>query len=66
MKKKTDRTGRRNFLFGLIAGTGAVSLALGSGGKAKAAGRASDKKQKGPILYRRTKEAERYYKTLYT
>ena len=33
---------------------------------AKAEGATGSDTSKGPILYRRTEEAERYYKTLYT
>lgn len=60
--------GRRTFLVGLLTGAGVVA-ALGaavprkaSGGKT-AAGATSSAAE--PILYRRTEEAERYYRTLY-
>ena len=64
MKKKPSVASRRNFLFGLLAGTGATSVALAAAGKAKAKSAAPP--NEGPVLYRRTEHAESYYKTLYT
>ncbi len=66
MKKKPTVASRRNFLFGLLAGTGVASVALVAGGSAKASTAQPGQPDEGPVLYRRTKEAERYYKTLYT
>jgi len=69
MSQAKKSVARRTFLVGLLTGAGAVA-ALSSVPKKAAA-----KKEKGlaragasiqPILYRRTKEVERYYKTLYT
>ena len=56
---------RRGFLKGLLLGAGAV-VALGAR-KATAAARPGKKSQgpPEPILFRRTAEAERYYRTLY-
>ena len=54
--------GRRSFLKGLLTGAG-VAVALGMVPKKAAA-----QKKPGvpdPILYRRTEEAEKYYRTLY-
>lgn len=54
--------GRRSFLKGLLTGAG-VAVALGMGPKKAAA-----QKKPGvpdPILYRRTEEVEKYYKSLY-
>jgi len=54
--------GRRSFLKGLLTGAG-VAVALGMGPK-----RAAAQKKPGvpdPILYRRTEEVEKYYRTLY-
>ena len=66
MSQKKPAVGRRTFLVGLLTGAGAVG-ALGA-----ASSRAAAKKEpprRGPaagmILYRRSKEAERYYRTLY-
>lgn len=66
MKKKPAVASRRNFLFGLLAGTGAATAALAVAGKAKAKSLTPAQPEEGPVLYRRTEEAERYYKTLYT
>ena len=54
--------GRRSFLKGLLTGAG-VAVALGMVPKKAAA-----QKKPGvpdPILYRRTEEVEKYYKSLY-
>ena len=54
--------GRRSFLKGLLTGAG-VAVALGMVPKKAAA-----QKKPGvpdPILYRRTEETEKYYRTLY-
>jgi len=54
--------GRRSFLKGLLTGAG-VAVALGMVPKKAAA-----QKKPGvpdPILYRRTEEVEKYYRTLY-
>lgn len=59
--------GRRTFLAGLLTGAGvmtAVSAAPRKAAAKKEPGRGAS--AAGPILYRRTKEAERYYRTLYT
>ena len=66
MKKKPNVASRRNFLFGLLAGTGVASVALATAGKAKAKSGGTAQPETGPVLYSRTEEAERYYKTLYT
>ena len=59
-------TGRRGFLKGVLVAAGATSATVIAGKAfAKASGTASPVDSKGPILYRRTEEAERYYKTLY-
>ena len=59
-------TGRRKFLKGIFAAAGATSATVIAGKAfANADGNDSSDNSKGPILYRRTREAERYYKTLY-
>ena len=59
-------TGRRKFLKGIFAAAGATSATvIASKAFASADGTRSSDNSKGPILYRRTQEAERYYKTLY-
>ena len=59
---------RRGFLKGLLVAAGATSATMLTAGKAlaKSEGAVGSDTSKGPILYRRTEEAERYYKTLYT
>jgi hypothetical protein len=59
-RKRTPSATRRNVLLGMAAGVG-VSAAMLSTVKAqeKSAPSAS-----GPILFKRTAETERYYKTL--
>ena len=66
MEKKKDSS-RRGFLRGALVAAGATSATILTAGTAigKAGKNASDKPA-GPILYRRTEESERYYKTLYT
>ena len=59
---------RRGFLKGVLVAAGATSATMLAAGKAlaKSEGMIGSDTSKGPILYRRTEEAERYYKTLYT
>jgi hypothetical protein len=67
--KQTESTratlGRRSFFAGLVSGLGVAALALG--GRKALAGRSrpARKGEAGPVLYRRSAEAERYLKTLY-
>lgn len=69
MSQAKTSVGRRTFLVGLLTGAGAA-VALGSVAKKAAAKKDTEVAQAGtafqPILYRRTKDVERYYKTLYT
>ena len=59
-------TGRRKFLKGIFAAAGATSATVIAGKAfANVNGTKGSDNSKGPILYRRTQEAERYYKTLY-
>lgn len=67
MKQSDNRPGRRGFLTGMLSGLGVTALALTA--RAKAPSSTVQPKadpSKDPILYRRTAETERYYKTLYT
>ena len=59
-------SGRRGFLKGILVAAGATSATMLTAGNAlaKAGGALGSNTSKGPILYRRTEEAERYYKTL--
>ena len=67
MENKKD-SDRRGFLKGVLVAVGATSATMLTAGKALArtGGASGSDTSKGPILYRRTEEAERYYKTLYT
>jgi hypothetical protein len=66
MEKKNDQS-RRGFLRGAIVAAGATSATILTAGTAVGkAGKIASDKSTGPILYRRTEESERYYKTLYT
>jgi len=66
MENKKD-SGRRGFLKGALVAAGATSATILTAGKvlAKADETGDTDSSKGPILYQRTEEAERYYKTLY-
>lgn len=61
-EKKT--TTRRNFFLGLLAGAGAIAVA-GKAKEAQASRKADPNHVPDPILFRRSKESDRYYKTLY-
>ncbi len=63
MRESRSESGRRKFLKGLLTGAGAAA-ALGLTTKK---GAAAPKKATGRelILYRRTEDVERYYRTLY-
>ena len=69
MSQGKKSVGRRAFLVGVFTGAG-VLTALGAGAPKKAAATkkapAPARTASEPILYRRTEEAERYYRTLYT
>ncbi len=66
MSESRSGSGRRTFLKGLLMGAG-VAAALGmTGKKAAAAPKSKKPSSREPILYRRTKDVESYYKTLYT
>ncbi len=56
-------TTRRGFFAGLLAGVGALAV-LGGGKEASAAPQSG--KVHEPILFRKTRESVRYYKTLFS
>ncbi len=58
------KTTRRGFFAGLLAGAGALAV-LGGAKKASAAQLSGSNQTAEPILFRRTEESDRYYKTLY-
>ncbi|MDH4246299.1 MAG: hypothetical protein OEW39_00610 [Deltaproteobacteria bacterium] len=55
---------RRSFFTGLLAGAGVAGIAL-AGSKAQAADPASVQKASGPVLYHRTEDVDRYFKTMF-
>ena len=66
MENEKDSS-RRGFLRGALVAAGATSATIMTAGTAVGkAGKIASDKSTGPILYRRTEESERYYKTLYT
>lgn len=58
-------TTRRDFFLGLLAGAGALVVA-GGAKEASASQQASMSQIPDPILFKRSAESDRYYKTLYT
>lgn len=64
---KTKKPDRRNFLIGMVTGAGVAAVAMGIMGRAGKNVQGTDSQEASveSDLYRRTAEAERYYKTLY-
>jgi hypothetical protein len=56
---------RRKFLTGFLASAAGVAALIWSPRRARAEAKKPVVPETGPILYRRTEEAERYYRTLY-
>jgi len=56
---------RRKFLAGLFTSGAGVAILLSLPKRARAETRKLETPDTGPMLYRRTEEAERYYRTLY-
>ena len=56
---------RRKFLTGFFAGVAGAITALLFAKKARAVDKSGRVPEAGPILYHRTEETERYYRTLY-
>lgn len=65
MSEENKASTRRGFLVGLLAGIGAIAAMGGGAKEAGASPQAGSKKVPDPILFRRTRETIRYYKTLY-
>jgi hypothetical protein len=66
-RARKPSVGRRTFLAGLVTG-GGVAAGLGAASGKAAPVKAETPRQSAtsePVLYRRTEEAERYYRTLY-
>jgi hypothetical protein len=59
------RQPRRKFLTGFLATVAAATTALLASKKARAVEKSDPAPEAGPILYHRTEETERYYRTLY-
>ena len=70
MSQTKNSVARRTFLVSLLTGAGAAAAALGVVPKRAAARKDVEVTGGGaaiqPILYRRTEDVERYYRTLYT
>ena len=63
MKNTNKKSSRRGFLTGMLAGVGAATAVVAAGsGKAKA--QPEGETPKGQVLYHRSPETERYFKTL--
>jgi len=56
---------RRKFFTTLFSGMAGVAALLLAPRRARAEAKKEEAPEAGPILYRRTEEAERYYRTLY-
>jgi tRNA1(Val) A37 N6-methylase TrmN6 len=65
MSEKFKVSSRRKILLGMFAGAGIAAMALASRSNKKPNLVRTEKRPAGPVLYRRTEESERYYKTLY-
>lgn len=67
MNSKDRKPGRRGFLLGALTGFGAAAaLASTASGKTAERSQPPENQPAGPVLYQRTAETERYYKTLYS
>ena len=56
---------RRKFLAGFLASVAGVAAVLLAPKRARAEVKKTEASEAGPILYHRTEETERYYRTLY-
>ena len=67
-ENKGEKSGRRGFFFRMLAGAGVASAALFAARNQtqEVTLELVDSSEIDPILYRRTEETERYYRTLYT
>jgi hypothetical protein len=61
----SGRQPRRKFLTGFLSAVAGMATALLISKKARAVEKRQTVSQTGPILYHRTEETERYYRTLY-
>lgn len=67
MSQEKKPLGRRSFLMGVITGGGLVAAIAGLPRKVTAKRNVESREGESaePVLYQRTAEAERYYRTLY-
>lgn len=63
MKKNQNQSSRRGFLTGILAGVGVATAAVAAG-SSKAKAQPEGDTPRGPVLYHRSAETERYFKTL--
>jgi len=56
---------RRRFFTSLLSGVAGVAAFLLAPRRARAEAKKTEAPEAGPILYHRTEESERYYRTLY-
>jgi len=61
----SERHPRRKFLTGFFSAVARLTAALLLPKRGRSAEKDAPVSEAGPILYRRTEEAERYYRTLY-
>jgi hypothetical protein len=68
MSQGKKSVARRTFLAGVFTGAGILTAFSVAAPKKAVARKVADQSgtARDPILYRRTKETERYYRTLYT
>ena len=59
------RQPRRKFLSSILAGVAGVAALVLTPKRARAEAKKTPGAETGPILYRRTEDTERYYRTLY-
>ena len=59
------RQPRRKFFTSFFSGMAGVAVLLLAPRRARADAKKTDAPEAGPILYHRTEETERYYRTLY-
>jgi hypothetical protein len=64
-KELQGKQPRRKFLAGLLAGAAGVASVLLAPRRARAEAKKTEAPETGPILYHRSEETERYYRTLY-
>lgn len=56
---------RRRFLTSLLSGVAGAAALLAAPWRPRAEAKKTEAPEAGPILYHRTEETERYYRTLY-